>query len=361
MYVRTDTTTLKRAFNAVKAAAPRRKFEAMGVLNHVRIDVAGGNASLTCTDFDLAATAVIEDAEVGDGEAVAFVEKTQFNKMLTKTPKGPVTLIVEEVNEVTVETESSLRITLRSSGIVQAYDSPKIFNPDAEQGAGFGLDVDAFKRCAAVASTDDSRPQLQKVCIEPDGTYVATDSYGLAYEDTGIESGVRVTVSPRVARHLPAADQIVEVTYAEGAARFKFGSGQVVCRADDEFLNWVRLIEDCEGPQRIQVARKELSDAITQVSGFDDNGYVVLCWGAEGLRVQTRDEQTSTLVDARRTTGFEDEEWAPIMFDGAFLVRALKLIESDYVEIVHNKNKAALITGPYPCRSKQLLMPVKMM
>lgn len=185
----TSVADMRRFVTALKPTAPKRNSCSLPVLTGVRIDVTGGQATLTTTDLEMT-TRIVGVPATGEGSTLLRLDDLVSS---LRNAKGDVTIEAQPqpgvvpVGKIRDVADDETVYVTTSNGLagfrpLPVEEYPRIA-PDSERTL-IGEVVTSLSRASRLASaagTDDNRPVL--TCVYADvknQRLVSTDSYRLA-------------------------------------------------------------------------------------------------------------------------------------------------------------------------------------
>lgn len=242
----------------------------MQVLSGVKLDLRGDQLTVTGSDLELTVRVTAEVGGIADGSCVVLASLVSDIVKSLSDGKVEVSLEGDEL-AITCERAS---FSVRTMELEQY---PRLLEPTGEALSLPAAQVaQALKRVVKAASTDESRPILTGVRMEPveEGglRMVATDSYRLALSDlagTGsVLSGHKVLVpSKALAELIRVLDESGDVTIRLGERDVTFETGSVKLTTrliEGEFPNYRQLIPSSY-PNVLEVDKAALIDAVRRM------------------------------------------------------------------------------------------------
>lgn len=269
----------------------------------------------------------------------------------------------------------TLRIGAVTIPVRMAQDVPAGIFTESMPSESWDVPAAALARCLKAASLEDTRPILNSVHFEPDGTLVATDSYRLALEESPARPPVGFNV-PRTAiaailASKPLADVTVTVYGTHCGQGYYASTAWAELSAEDTTVR-TRLVDGEFPPFRQLVptnfigtislpaaglldfikATKSIGDATTPLR-VTANGKVDLAVIASG------DAEAHTELAGRFDTASAKDEIL-IAFNRAYLAAAVEAAGTPTV-LIHliDALKPVVIEADEPTSHRTLLMPVR--
>lgn len=363
---RCDKDTLADGLAAAFRASPLKATSAAlsGVLLEADPD---GEVRLSATDGELTIrTSVPADVDQ-PGEAVLH---KLFGEIVRSLGAGAVELRVDETGVADISAGRS-HFSLRT---YPRRDFPTL--PVTGGGSvrvQAGLLPAAIDQVVTAASSDRGRPILMGVLVEPTDSglrLVATDSYRLAVREVPIvgllAAGEKALVPARALSELSrlaaaaAADDEIEVFFGEGLAGFGAGRTSITTTLiEEDFPTYQQLLPE-HYPNRLEIDRSELLDALRRVSLLaKDSTPVRLTVGGDVVRLRAIDPELGGEADEEIDAVYAGEPMT-IAFNPGYLREA---VDSCRTETVHVETleplKPAMLTEPDSRAYLHLLMPVR--
>lgn len=198
---------------------------------------------------------------------------------------------------------------------------------------------------------------------------VATDSYRLAVRDLGIGGllppGEKALVPARALSELSrlvsgvGADERVSITFGDGKASFVLGDTRITTLLIDAvFPNYPQLLPE-QYPNRLEVAKDDLLDALRRVGLIARDKPVRLTLGGDVVRLRAIDPELGGEAD-EEVDGSYSGEAMTIAFNPQFLRDAVEACTTEHISIeTFESLKPAMVTEPGSRTYLHLLMPVK--
>jgi hypothetical protein len=374
-----DARELLAALAAVKPSVVKRS----GLTGHagtVSLSSQAGSLEVAASDYDTLATVTVPIAgAIGD----AYVDHAALVAACKAAGKGPV-VVAHDPNPTGGYGAGCLTVGAVAIPVQVREDSANDpYGPRHLCGPSLPLAADELAAVATLiaptAGTDQARPILTGVLCEATPTgrrWVATDSYGLAWEDSPHPGPVAPVLIPaavlsRLARLKPAS---VEMTLSADAGRYggstcpmvTFRAGPVTISATCNPGEFPRYRELAPGAAAItgtydlsavelDTLRADLA-AVVKLAGKDRDTPVRLTLTCSGydLRFCPVDQQAGYGVN--RTMGDLPAGAPFVAFNPRYLLRALAGRETVTVGIVDQLKPVTITSGP---GSVALLMPVR--
>lgn len=362
MKFRCERDTLAEALVAASRAVSARA--SLPVLSGLLLDLHDGELRVTASDLDTTISVGMPVEASQDG--VAVVNARLMTDIVRALDPGAVEIAVADHEAAITSGRSAFSVH-----ITPATEFPNLVEP-----SGPVVSMDAASLARAVdqvipaASTDQDRPILRGVKMEPEGDgirLVATDSYRLAVCDL---PGVtmlppdREILVPRtaLAELVKALDdaETVAIQIGERDISFEVGNVRITTRLiEGQFPNYRSLIPQAH-PNKLTVSRLGLIDVVRRVKvvARDAATPVRMVMKPEGLElsVTTQDYGTSfEQLDAK----FEGTELS-VAFNPEYLIQGAEKATGDEVTIDTVDNlKPALLHCPDNDHYRYVLMPVR--
>lgn len=234
-----------------------------------------------------------------------------------------------------------------------------------------GADLaDALRRVVRAASTDDHRPILTGVRMEPNEAgglrMVATDSYRLALSDLAGSGSLladhKVLVPSRALNELVRAlDKSADVSIRLGERDVTFEAGPVSLQTrliDGDFPNYRQLIPS-DYKNRLLVSKESFMDAVKRVKLMAaDSKTIRIRMSSDGLELSAVNQEwgsATDMIDAE----YSGEELT-MAFNPDYLSAGLEGVPTDSVVLeTQNAIKPAVLHGTDDSGYLYLLMPVR--
>lgn len=253
---RVNGKELKAALALVSKAVPRRS--ALPVLIGVRIEVTGEEIALTATNNDLTVTVTLTG---GTGDGVAVLPARLLADIVRTAKGGDVEITCEDGKaHLWIGPAAYVVEQLPAEDFPAVPVLPKRLHPLP---GGF---AEACKQILPAVSSDEARPILTAVCMEPQANgarLMATDAYrlairqlpGLPFRDTILVPGSALSLLR--GDDLRAAVKDRHLVVRDGSATI------IVRLIEGEFPKFDSLFPKPQPPAVVQ--RSEVLDAITAV------------------------------------------------------------------------------------------------
>lgn len=245
------------------------------ILAGIMLRASDGRLHLSSTDMEISLRVSL-DAQVEDEGAVVVPGKLLVD-IVRLLPPGEVTIAHRAEEGIVELTCGSAAYRLHTYA---AEDFPRL--PEADPGAAFAVDKDAFvdtiTRVSRSASRDESRPVLTGILVRFEDSKLvmaATDSYRLSVKETALESGPGQELEAIVpARALSELARIAQ-TGEPGSISIGVQENQVVFgvedvwltarRIDGQFPNYRQLLPETFEAE-IQIPRDEFLEIVRRAS-----------------------------------------------------------------------------------------------
>lgn len=231
--------------------------------------------------------------------------------------------------------------------------------------------LDSMRLAAVVAGTDDARPVLAQVHLDPAGHVVATDSYRLAYhphEPTDLPNEHLGIPVPMV-KAIPADTGEILVTYniKERCVELACDSATTITgrTVDGEFPNWRGLApKSKQCVTVVDTTLHQIQRAVRMCKPFSD--YTPMTWGWDpkaevfrwGLYIPDTLDLSGELPGEDRREGRPSIE-VRIGLNPTYLAEAAAITGSGVVRIGIIDNLKPLLLSDPDGRHNCLLMPVR--
>ena len=363
MKFRCERDVLADALATARRAAATRS-TGLQVLSGLRLELQGSHLTVTGTDLELTIQCSIEVSAVTEGSAV--IPGALSADIVRSFDAGAVEMEVDG-DEVSINSGRS-QFSVRT---LPVEEFPRLPEPG---GRGVSLPAaelaEALRQVVRAASTDESRPILTGVRLEPaEGgglRLVATDSYRLALRDlagTEVLSGDQRVLVPAKAlselvRAIGHAGDVV-VSLGEREVSFQADGVRLTTRLiEGEFPNYRQLIPSSY-PNRITVGKDAFLDAIRRVKLLaGDSKNVRISLQAGGLQLSAVSQewgQASEYLDA----DYNGAEFV-VAFNPDYLSSGVEAISGDEVSLdTMDAMKPAVLRNPADPSYLYLLMPVR--
>jgi DNA polymerase-3 subunit beta len=360
---RCEQTALDGAFSVARRAAASRS-TGLQVLAGLRLVLVGDRLEVTGTDLELTVRVIVEVTGITDGACV--VPAALVGDIVKSFSGGKV-----EVDLVGDELAISWDRSSFSVRTMELEQFPRLPEPSGTGVALPAADVaQALRRVVRAASSDESRPILTGVRMEPADNgglrMVATDSYRLALSDLAGASmslsDTKVLVpSKALAELVRVLDDSGEVLISLGERDVTFETGAVRLTTrliEGEFPNYRQLIPSSY-PNRLVVSKSALLDAVRRMRIMtSDTKNIRLRLFTEGIELSAVNQEWgkgTEVVDAVYT-GTE----LVVAFNPDYLSAGLEGVPSDdaVLETI-DAMKPAVLHSTDDSGYLYLLMPVR--
>lgn len=314
---------------------------------------AGAGLSLTGYNMETAITYQI-DAEVTDaGECILPARK--FSDIVRHLPEGPVTVVVDENNRVSIRAGyANFTISAES-----AEDYPEL--PDVGTGRSIHIPQNALKELISgtifAVSENQGRPIHTGVKFEVESetiSAIAVDGFRLARRTYHAESETGRSLSfvvpaqglKEVEKILQDTDEDAAFTLGDKHILYQLGSATLICRLlEGEFLDWRRVVPtNC--PIQLTANVGELSSSIERVGLIVSEKYkspVRCVFSNQELHLKT----ITTIDKAEdRCSIAGDGKELEIGFNVRYLADALRAIPSEEVMLELTNQLSPIVMTP---------------
>jgi DNA polymerase-3 subunit beta len=359
---RCEREILAEALTTAGRAATSRT-GTLPVLSGVRLDVSGGELTVTGTDLELTIRLTVPVHSDSDGSAV--VPARLVSEIVRALPAGAVEVSLGD-DEMAISAGRS-QFSVRPLSL---SDYPAQVEPDADAVTLQSAEVaDALRQVVRAASTDDARAVLTGVLIaaEDEGIkMVATDSYRLAVRDqpqsSMLAAGQKVLVPGRALAELQrilSGDAELKVRLGAREAVFEAGETRLTTRLiEGEYPNYRNLLPSAY-PNLLTVGREALLEALRRVKILaQDSTPVRLTLGGDTLQLTAITQDVGNAheeIDA----GYDGAEMT-VAFNPDYLASGIDAVEGDEVTLATmDPMKPAVLRGVGHDEYLYLLMPVR--
>ena len=364
MKFRCEREILADALTTAGRAATSRT-GTLPVLSGVRLDVAGGQLTVTGTDLEL--TIRLSVPVHGDRDGSAVVPARLVADIVKALPTGAVEVVTRR-RELSISAgRSQFSVRPLSLG-----DYPGAGRTDAEPVTLTSEQVaEALRQVVRAASGDDARAVLTGVLLssEDDGVkMVATDSYRLAVRDlpqsSMLAAGQKVLVPGRalneLQRMLGGSDaDCRSARVPRSGVRGRAPRSLTTRLIEGEYPNYRNLLPSSY-PNPLTVGREALLEALRRVKILaQDSTPVRLALGGDTLRLTaiTQDVGNAARGDRRRSTRARE---MTVAFNPDYLAAGVEAVEGDEVTLsTLDPMKPAVLRGVGHDDYLYLLMPVR--
>ena len=362
MKFRCEREILAEALTTAGRAATSRT-GTLPVLSGVRLDVSGGELTVTGTDLELTIRLTVPVHSDEDGSAV--VPARLIGDIVRALPAGAVEITLGD-DEMAISAGRS-QFSVRPLSL---SDYPAQAEPDAEPVTLQSSEVaDALRQVVRAASTDDARAVLTGVLIAADDEglkMVATDSYRLAVRDlpqsSMLGSGQKVLVPGRALAELQrilSGDDELTVRLGSREAVFESGGTRLTTRLiEGEYPNYRNLLPSAY-PNLLTVGREALLEALRRVKILaQDSTPVRLTLAGDTLQLTAITQDVGNAheeIDA----SYDGAEMT-VAFNPDYLASGIDAVEGDEVTLATmDPMKPAVLRGVGHDEYLYLLMPVR--
>ena len=363
MKFRCEQSNLDEVLSLARRAAASRS-TGLQVLSGVRLELRGNELHVTGTDLELTVRASIE--VTGDRDGACVVPAQLVADIVKSFGNGKVA--VETVgDELTIGWDRS-NFSVRTMELEQF---PRLPTPSGNAVSMPAAAVgDALRRVVRAASTDESRPILTGVRMEPaDGgglRMVATDSYRLALSDLngsgGLLSDQKVLVPSKALNELiRVLEKATDVTIRLGERDVTFETGRVQLTTrliEGEFPNYRQLIPSSY-PNKLVVNKSALMDAVKRMKLMAvDSKNIRMRLSVDGVELSAVNQEWGKASDTVDGT-FTGNELV-VAFNPDYLAAGLEAVPTDDVILeTTDAMKPAVLHGTDDSGYLYLLMPVR--
>jgi DNA polymerase-3 subunit beta len=359
---RCEREILAEALTTAGRAATSRT-GTLPVLSGVRLDVSGGELTVTGTDLELTIRLTVPVHSDSDGSVV--VPARLVSDIVRALPAGAVEVSLGD-DEMAISAGRS-QFSVRPLSL---SDYPAQVEPDADAVTLQSAEVaDALRQVVRAASTDDARAVLTGVLIaaEDEGIkMVATDSYRLAVRDlpqsSMLGAGQKVLVPGRALAELQrilSGDDELKVRLGAREAVFEAGETRLTTRLiEGEYPNYRNLLPSAY-PNLLTVGRDALLEALRRVKILaQDSTPVHLTLAGDTLQLTAITQDVGNAheeIDA----SYDGAEMT-VAFNPDYLASGIDAVEGDEVTLATmDPMKPAVLRGVGHDEYLYLLMPVR--
>lgn len=362
MKFRCEREILADALTTAGRAATSRS-GTLPVLSGVRLDVKGGELTVTGTDLELTIRLSIPVHSDRDGSAV--VPARLVGEIVKALPAGAVEVSISD-DDMSISAGRS-QFSVRPLSL---SDYPTQVEPDATPVTLSSQQVgEALRQVVRAASTDDARAVLTGVLMASDDDglkMVATDSYRLAVRDlpqsSMLAAGQKVLVPGRALTELQrvlSADAELSVRLGAREAVFEAGGTRLTTRLiEGEYPNYRNLLPSSY-PNRLTVGRDALLEALRRVKILaQDSTPVRLALGGDTVRLTAITQDVGNAHEEIDAV-YEGTEMT-VAFNPDYLASGVEAVEGDEVTLsTLDPMKPAVLRGVGHDDYLYLLMPVR--
>lgn len=331
------------------------------VLSGLRLEVVGGELSVTGTDLELSIRLTV--AVAGDRDGAVVVPRLAAD-IVRSLPAGSVEVWATD-DEVSISAGRS-QFSVRSWNV---DDYPVQSEPAVDAVTLPAASVaEALRQVVRAASPDDTRPLLSGVLLiaEDDGVrMVATDSYRLAVRELAethvLSAGQKVVVPSRALNELQRVlgdNDELQVRLGARDAVFESGGMRLTTRLiEGDYPNYRSLLPPTD-ENKLTVGREALVGALRRVKIMASDSHLVrLKLGGETLELSATQDvgNASEEIDA-----VYDGEDMTVAFNPDYLAAGIDAIDAEEITISRlHPLKPAVIRAVGRDDYLYLLMPVR--
>ena len=358
-----DAQALCAALGIVSHSLPVRSPKP--ILEGILLESEEGGLRLTCSDFALGITTLLE-AEIAE-EGRALLPGKFFCDLARKLPGGRCEIAVDERMQASIHCQS-FHMTLSGLDPVEYPELPEV------DGARFAMEQGALREMINgtlfATAVEEDRPILTGLLLEitPESMgVVALDGFRLALRRQSIagpSAEVATVLGAKalsdVARILQDSESPVEIAVGQSHTAFSIDQTHVIVRAlEGEYIRY-RQILPAEWKTSTSVARRDLESAIDRASLIAREGKNNLVrFAIEGDEVlvssnsQTSDSQERIPAQTRG-------DGLTIAFNVRYITDILKVIGEERVVMRFNSNVSPCVICPEASDAAlYLVLPVR--
>lgn len=351
------TTTLTIARTAFKtalgklAAAVDSSAKALPVAAHVRLDVTPDWLTLTATNFDAFVRLRVPCSTVG--EASMLLPAKRLTEIVASLPAtGTVTLALSGARGVLTAGRSQFE--LRG---LEAKEFPlfPVVRSDSTATVHAAQFLDAIERAVAHSSTEESRPALNTVRLDPAGDallVVATSGHKMTRLPGGALSGTLAacslhrTSAPLLVRLFSGLPDEATLTVTADEYRCVVEGGEAIASVrlvDLAFPLYVPVIDHIAPTRTVTCDRLGLAGAIHRVALVNEMARVSLTLAGD-LTVTAEDPDRGTATDVVTLDEKDGDEPLSFNVNAAYALTALDTLTAQQVTLaVEHPRKAVLL------------------
>lgn len=353
-----DKASLAQGLGIVSRAVSSRP--TLPILSNVLMKTDQGRLRLSTTNLEVGISCWL-DAQL-DGEMAIALPARTLTDLVNSLDSG---------SDVLLHVNGDAKATMKSGGFKASLNGSdsEDFPPMPNVGQGEGICFkasalkDALRQIVYAASTDDSRPVLNGVLFEMEGsnlTLAATDGFRLTVRklelDRQVPKASRLILPSgalkELARILPDSDEEVQLLRLSGQAAFRLPEVELFAQLIDGNFPDYKVIMPKSSKTKARLPVHALISACKQVEVIAREGSHVAQLkispdgkGAGKVTVSSESQETGAseiVVPIEQMEGPELE----IAFNVRFLRETLEVIKSKTVHFEGNTHKAPAIFKP---------------
>ncbi|MFZ5353896.1 MAG: DNA polymerase III subunit beta [Bacillota bacterium] len=349
MKIITNKSNLLNSINIVQKAVPTKT--TLPILEGILFEAKNGKLKLTGTDLEVGIETVIDVDVIVPGKIV--LSSKIAGEIVRKLPDSDVEIEAVGNNTVNIKCENS---KFKIIGL-SAEEFPELPTVKKDNGITLSQNVlrDMIKHTIFAVSTDEIRPILTGVLFEVTGekvSMVALDGFRMAVKwcsiinDKDFKAVIPGKSLSEIGKILNDTEETVNIYFSRNQIMAHIGETIIVSRLlEGEFINYKQiipseykikikvntnnLIESCE---RAALFAKDSSNNMIKFEIIDDN-----------MMIQSNSQNGDVHEEVKIKKDGNDIE---IGFNAKYFLDALKVIESEEVEIEFTTNISPSIIKP---------------
>ncbi len=336
------------------------------ILGGLLLDCRTGDLRIMSTDLDIGIECTVEAEVVEKGWVV--LDSRLLGEIIRKLSFNDVEIIIDETNVASIKCGNS-HFTIQGQG---GEEFPQL--PEVRSEKKISLPQDLLKsivrQTVFACAVDETRPILTGVLMECKGEEIsmaALDGFRLALRTIKVSEqlpDISVVVPSKtlneIYKILKDHEQEVEIFFTDNQMLFRIGSTKVVSRLlEGEFINYSQIIPD-EYTTRVKVKTLDFLESCERASLLAREGKNNL------IRLEICEDVVKITSNAE--IGMVNEEVNVVMegkelkiaFNSKYLTDALKVIESEHIEMQLTTNINPCVLKPVQSENyTYLLLPVR--
>jgi DNA polymerase-3 subunit beta len=360
-----STLELQRALNKLGSVVPAKS--TLPILENILFDLFNDKLTLTATDMEISLTVNIVVKGEEDGK-IAIPAKRLMDTIRSLDSKSfPIFLADTTTNKVTITTANG-QYGLTGESAKEFPITPQ-FKSTEEVSIGVSTIRRIINRTAFAVSTDELRPAMMGVYVQPKGTEllaVATDGHRLVKVIHRLEKPAgfkRNIIIPAKALHtvLKAVETgNISMTMNDTHIMFGFDSTTLISRLIDETYPNYESVIPTDNDKTLKVSREDLISSIRRVSLYANATTHQVKFDVNKSSVTISAQDLDFGGDAKESIDCEFEgERLEIGFNSTYVLDMLTHLESNKVMFKFSSpTRAGIVSPESPSEDEDILMLV---
>jgi DNA polymerase-3 subunit beta len=347
MRILTTKNHLLESINIVEKAVPSKT--TLPILEGILFTAESGRLILTATDLELGIETNLEVDVLEPGSLVMAADT--IGNIVRKLPDADVEIATKD-GFIIIKSEGT---EIEILGLPQE-EFPKLPEVDKE----FELSMpdsslkEMIRQTIFAVSNDEIRPILTGALLEVTGdrvTMAALDGYRMAVKscnllsDTNIKAVIPGKTLMELGKIIEEKDEVIHIFVSKNQVLFNLGDTTIISRLlEGEFVNYKQLIPN-EHNIKIKIEKAKLLEACDRAALFaKDSGKTIRFEIFDDiLNIRSNSEKGNVHEEMKIEKSGGDIE---IAFNPRYILEALKVINSEEVEVEFTTNVSPSIIRP---------------